>query len=337
MNAEAEKEVKGAPKDEAKIKALNDKLKAQKAKIEQIITEVTKLAQMEMEDVVKKLGGAAKNPQLEMLLKSKLIQFRIDVLNSEVAALKKIGDEAGAANITKEVETQTKKSEEVLKNFDTAKPIEYKEGDNVIYLLKDKKKEDWDKLTPDEKKKPTEGKAKDIVGVHKIVKIDGDKYTIEDADGKPSITKTGAELIGPAEGGAGAIDIKPGVSVVYKREKFDENEWKKLTDDDKKKPNEGKMKELQDKEMIGIKKVKELKGDEVSFEDADFKKKKDEILSTTEESTGGEEDLKNAIEKVKPEDKGKISKVAQIFAEPDKNKDKIAEIEKVLGGGEEGK
>ncbi len=68
---------------------------------------------------------------------------------------------------------------------------------------------------------------------------------------------------------------KPGDSVIYKRDKFNEDEWKKVTDQDKLKPNEGIMKDLQDKEMIGIKKVKDINGDVVSFEDADFKKKTD--------------------------------------------------------------
>ena len=138
-----------------------------------------------------------------------------------------------------------------------------------------------------------------------------------------------------------AADYKPGESVIYKRDKFNEEEWKKVTDDDKKKPNEGKMKELQDKEMIGIKKVKEIKGEDVSFEDADFTKKTDDLLGKVEgEKAEGQEDLVKTLGDVKaknPDAIKKISDVANLYKDPDANKDKIAEIEKQLGGGEEGK
>jgi hypothetical protein len=69
---------------------------------------------------------------------------------------------------------------------------DYKEGDSVIYLLKGKTKENYD-----EKKKPEE--QKDVVGVKKIEKIDGDKITFLDKDGKPTIIKTKLEIIGKSE------------------------------------------------------------------------------------------------------------------------------------------
>jgi hypothetical protein len=138
----------------------------------------------------------------------------------------------------------------------------------------------------------------------------------------------------------GVGEIKPGESVIYKREKFSEDEWKKLTDDDKKKPGEGKMKELEDKEMIGIKKVKAVNGDEVSFEDADFKKTTGDILGKVEgEKAEGQDDLVKTLGELKtknPEAITKMGDVAKLYQDPDANKDKIAEIEKLLGG-EEGK
>lgn len=69
---------------------------------------------------------------------------------------------------------------------------DYKEGDSVIYLLKGKTKENYD-----EKKKPEE--QKDVVGVKKIEKIDGDKITFLDKDGKPTIIKTKLEIISKSE------------------------------------------------------------------------------------------------------------------------------------------
>jgi hypothetical protein len=65
--------------------------------------------------------------------------------------------------------------------------------------LKDKKKEEWEALSDEEKAKPTEGKAAEIVGVKPIEKIDGDKVVFLDKDGKPTIEKTKEEIIGKGE------------------------------------------------------------------------------------------------------------------------------------------
>jgi hypothetical protein len=72
----------------------------------------------------------------------------------------------------------------------------------VIYLLMNKKREDWDNLTDDQKKKPNEKPASDIVGVNTISLLD-DKDT---PDSVKFILKTGGEakksykdIIGPSE------------------------------------------------------------------------------------------------------------------------------------------
>jgi hypothetical protein len=130
---------------------------------------------------------------------------------------------------------------------------------------------------------------------------------------------------------------KPGDSVIYKRDKFNEDEWKKITDEDKKKPEEGPMKDLQDKEMIGIKKVKDIKGEDVSFEDADFTKKTGDLLGKVEgEKAEGQEDLVKKLGDLKtkkPEDIKKVSSFVD-FISDEANKDKVAEINKIIGGGE---
>lgn len=130
---------------------------------------------------------------------------------------------------------------------------------------------------------------------------------------------------------------KPGDTVIYKRDKFNADEWKKITDEDKKKPEEGPMKDLQDKEMIGIKKVKEIKGEDVSFEDADFTKKTSDLLGAIEGAEAeGQEDLVKKLGEIKtkkPEDIKKVSNYVD-FISDEKNKDKIAEIEKIMSEGE---
>jgi hypothetical protein len=133
---------------------------------------------------------------------------------------------------------------------------------------------------------------------------------------------------------------KVGDTVIYKREKFIEDEWKKITDAEKLKPNEGKMKELQDKEMIGIKDIKEIKGDDVSFEKGDgtlFTKKMDEILGKVEGvKPEGQEDLVKKLGELKTKKPEDIKKVSQYvdFINDEKNKDKIVELDKIINAGE---
>jgi len=174
--------------------------------------------------------------------------------------------------------------------------------------------------------------------VNKTFLVRLDKYLseIKNEDVDKYIESVGKEV--PEAGPEGGY--KAGDTVIYKRGKFNDDEWKKITDEEKKKPEEGKMKDLQDKEMIGIKKVKEIKGEDVSFEDADFTKKTSDLLGKVEAKAEGQDDLVNTLKDVKtknPEAIKKLDNIAKMYQEPDKNKDKIAEIDKLIGGEEEGK
>jgi len=247
---------KPATKDEAKAKALNDIFNKQKAKIEQIIEEAKKGATQEMEGVLEGMGGAAKNPQLDKIIKSKLLQFKIDVLNAEIAALTEVGDTASASNIQKLADTESKKVEDTMKDFDTAVAVEFKVGDKVV----------------------------------------------------------------------------------YKRDKFVQADWDKLTPEDKKKPEEGKVKELIDKGQIEIKDISKIEGDKVSFDGADFTKTQDDLLLKVggegqAEGKDKQEELTKTLGEVKtksPESIGKLSDIANLYKDPEANKEKIAEIEKIL-------
>lgn len=131
-------------------------------------------------------------------------------------------------------------------------------------------------------------------------------------------------------------ELVKGDTVVYKREKFNEDEWKKVTDEYKKKTEEGPMKDLQDKEMIGIKKIKEITGDDISFEDVDFKKKKDDIIMKVEVDQN--EEAKKAAEslgKIKT-DPDKMKTVADLadMLQDDTKKAQVDQIKNILGGGE---
>jgi hypothetical protein len=157
--------------------------------------------------------------------------------------------------------------------------------------------------------------------------ITGDELDKNLADKKITFTGTGE--------GETAVEYKVGDTVVYKREKFVQEEWNKVTDDEKKKPNEGKMKELQT-EQIGIKKISKIEGDKISFEGADFTKTMGDLLMKSEVEAEGQEDLVKKLGDLKtkkPEDIKKVGTYVD-FISDEANKDKVAEIDKIMGGGE---
>jgi hypothetical protein len=167
-----------------------------------------------------------------------------------------------------------------------------------------------------------------------------DKYlsetSLKDEEIEKYIQSKGKEV--PEAGPEGGY--KAGDTVIYKRTKFNADEWKKVTDEDKKKPEEGIMKDLEDKEMIGIKQIKEVKGDDVIFEKEDgttFTKKISDLLGAIEgaKAEGQEELVKKLgeIKSKKPEDIKKVSSYVD-FISDEKNKDKVAEIDKIMSAGE---
>jgi hypothetical protein len=320
--------------DDANAKLAADTLKKKRAIMDQIVAKMKDQATKEMDAVLKKFGGAAENPQLNAILQAKKDEFDMAYLNAQISYLDAAGDKTMVAEIAKKRDAVAKGMEAKLKDFENLKPVEYKEGDEVIYLLKGKKPEDYKK-----DKKPEDQKG--VVGVHKIVKIDGDNYTLEDEDGKPTIVKTGAELMGKAEGGAqgqGEGEYKDGDTVIYLLKDKKKEEWEALSDEEKAKPTEGKAAEI-----VGVKPIEKIDGDKVVFLDKDGKptieKTKDEIVGKGEAPKAeGQEDLVKKLGDLKAKKPDEIKKVASYvdFISDEKNKDKIAEIEKIIGeGGEE--
>jgi hypothetical protein len=307
-------------------------LKAKKGVIDQIVKKYKDMAMKEMDAILKKYGGAAGNPQLDKIITAKKDQFELDMLNAEMSALEKSGDKAGAAEIGKQAAEINKKIEDTYKGIETLKPMEFKEGSEIIYLKPDKKKEEWDALTPEEKKKPTEGKAKDIVGVSKITKINGDKIII-DEDGKP-VEKTTADIIGSTGSAEPSGDFKEGDSVIYLKQDKKKEEWEALSDDEKKKPTEGTAAKI-----VAIGKVKSKEGDKFVIEYGDEGKTTDkmaaEVISKSEGTkVEGQDDLVKQLADIKaksPEDIKEIGNIAKLYVDPEANKDKIEQIDKIIG------
>ena len=136
---------------------------------------------------------------------------------------------------------------------------------------------------------------------------------------------------------------KVGDKVVYKRDKFDQAKWDALTDDDKKKPE--KIDEFSKREEVGVKIIAKIEGDKVSFIEgpkeegkiAGFTKTMGDILIKLEEDKAeGQEDLVKKLSDMKTKKPEDIKKVGTFvdFISDDANKDKVAEIDKIIGGGE---
>lgn len=319
----------GATTNDANAKLAVDTLKKKKTIMDQIVKKIKENALKEMDAVLTKFGGAAANPQLKIIIDSKKDQFEMDYLNAQIAYLDKAGDKTMIAAVTKDRDALSKKIEDDFKEFDTAKAVSYAVGDEVIYLLKDKKPEEYDKT-----KKPEDQKA--IVGVHKIAEIDGDNFTLEDEKGEPTIKKTGKEIMGKVEGGEGEGDYKAGDTVIYLLKDKKKEEFEALTDEEKKAPTEGKAAEI-----VGVKKIEKIEGDKVTFLDKEGKptilKTLAEIMGKTEatEKAEGQEDLVKKLGELKskkPEDIKKVSNYVD-FMSDEKNAAKVEEIEKIIGEG----
>lgn len=319
----------GATTNDANAKLAVDTLKKKKTIMDQIVQKIKATALKEMDAVLTKFGGAAANPQLKIIIDTKKDQFEMDYLNAQIAYLDKAGDKTMVAAISKERDALSKSIEDDFKDFDTVKPVTYAVGDEVIYLLKDKKPEEYDKT-----KKPEDQKA--VVGVHKIAELDGDNFTLEDEKGEPTIKKTGKEIMGKVEGAEKAEEYKVGDVVMYLKKDKKKEEFDALTDDEKKKPTEGKAKEI-----VGVKKIEKLEGDKVTFLDKDGKptivKTLAEIVGKSEggEPAEGQEDLVKKLGELKtkkPEDIKKVSSYVD-FMSDEKNAAKVAEIEKIIGEG----
>lgn len=281
--------------DAADAKMAVETLKKKKAVLDQIVAKLKEMALKEMDAVLKKMGGAAENPQLEIIINSKKDQFDLDYMNAQISYLEKSGDKTQIPNIAKQRDQISKKIEKQFANIDKVKSVKYEKGDKIIYLKKDKKKEDWDKLTPDEKKNPTEGKAKELVGVGTLVSKDKDKIKIEDEDGKEMDLQSGG-LVGKTEGSK-SVDFKEGDTVVFKRDSFKNNDgdkkWSELKDDDKQNSESEGLKKLVDDELVNIKKVEKIEGDLFVFKgknDKEFKKKKSEVLGIIKGEEGKKEE-----------------------------------------------
>jgi hypothetical protein len=257
----------------------------------------------------------------------------------------------------KYIDEQIAKYEEENKITDDAGG-DYKVGDKVIYKdanwEKNKGEEAWDKLSDDDKK--DEGKLKELiddltVGVKEIKKVEKDFVRFTDVDW----IKNFDEILGKVEGGGstgnivldwGDVEIevkpadkKPGYYQVVKSGskklivKEGETVLAKLPAEAKKGEKvklteilrNDKPDAMKEYETGNLERIVDATGKEV------------DTIKFVGAKAEGQEDLVKTLADVKaknPDAIKKLGDIAKIYQEPDKNKDKIAEIEKQLGGGE---
>ncbi len=221
---------------------------------------------------------------------------------------------------------------------------DYKVGDRVLIKgdeWENKKGEEaWDALSDDEKTKPEEGELKELIDnktirIEKITKLLPDKVFFDDEDTKKRFDRPIESILGKVEGDETSA-YKAGDSVMYKRDNWEKNKaeevWNKLTDDEKKKPNDGKLKELIDNGSIGIKVIKAVEKDFVRFTDVDWIKDNDELLGKVDAKAPGQEDLVKKLGELKAKKPDDIKKVSSYvdFISKDENKAKVEEIDKII-------
>lgn len=172
------------PTKEADTKMGAKTLKEKSDVLDEIIKKMKDMAGKEMDDILLKMGGASKNPKLAIIINAKKDQFDLDFLNAKINYLEKSGDKEVIDEISKERDLIVKKIESSYKNFDSVKSVDYKAGDDVIYLLKNKTRDDWNKLNDEQKKLTNESPAISIVGTGRIQKIENNIVYINYGDGK---------------------------------------------------------------------------------------------------------------------------------------------------------
>lgn len=273
------------------------------------------------------------------MVKQKAAQLKMEY-DKKVAAAKDLAGKKAAriAEIKAIVDdfkkkvTDDKYLDDLIKKYKTdnkigGSEVEYK-VDDVILVFGDKwdekKGEDsWKALSDDEKKNPKEGKLKDlidneVIAIRKIMSIGTNNVTTKDADGEGiAATFNKSDILGKVEGDE-TSDYKVGDSVMYKRDNWEKNKaeevWNKLTDDEKKKPNDGKLKELIDNGSIGIKVIKAVEKDFVRFTDVSWIKDNDELLGKVDVKAPGQEDLVKTLGDVKTKKPDRIADIKK-FAE----------------------
>lgn len=151
LNEEAETDmepdVEISEEDKKKVQQSGEKDKQMDAKtlkekekiIEQIINLYKDKALKEMEQVLKKQGGAEKNPKLKIIIDNKIHEFNLKFLEAKVKFLEKSGDKAAMNKVAAERDKKAKELENMWKQLDEKGDVktegegDYKVGNRYRY------------------------------------------------------------------------------------------------------------------------------------------------------------------------------------------------------------
>lgn len=136
VETDMESDVEISEEDKKKVQQSGEKDKQMDAKtlkekekiIEQIINLYKDKALKEMEQVLKKQGGAEKNPKLKIIIDNKIHEFNLKFLEAKVKFLEKSGDKAAMNKVAVERDKKAKELENMWKQLDEKGDVK-QEGD----------------------------------------------------------------------------------------------------------------------------------------------------------------------------------------------------------------
>lgn len=279
-------------------------LKSKKTILDTLIKKYKEIALKEMDNILKKYGGPTENPQLAIIIDTKKNQFDLDFLNAQINFFEKSGDKTVVNEYIKQRDAIAKNIENIMKNIDTVKPIEIKEGGKYFYKDENytEKENDWknalkDKFDP-ESQTFKNFKNNKVVGYAELKSVNGEEILFNE-NGK-EVKKTKSDILGVSnvvKKEQPEIEIKEGEKYVYKRDNFKEENWNKLSSEDKSNPESEEFKKLIESGEIGYAEVMKINNDEIEFKSKEegnppFKKTKSDILGKTNESIKKELEIK---------------------------------------------
>jgi len=81
------------------------------------------------------------------------------------------------------------------KGIEPTGKVEYKAGDELVYLRDGSEKSEWDALTDDQKKNITEKPASEITNIKPVDRVEGDKFIFTNVSTGKEFTKTAADIL----------------------------------------------------------------------------------------------------------------------------------------------
>lgn len=148
---------------------------------------------------------------------------------------------------------------------------------------------------------------------------------IKEDDIKESLNKQGIKF-------EDTSSYKEGDNVIYLKDGKKKEDWDNLTEEQR-----GKIEEQPASDIVGSKKIERIDGDNIVFkgkDGKDFIKSKDEIIGKDKDDKGpNAQELAKTLGEIKSDEvkMKQMDSIAKIIKDPEANKDKIDQINKIIG------